>query len=139
MICPAAFAIPQSWAYFYLPRSIESVQSTDIQDWKERHVYQQCLIHLVNGFSRLLFHVDRALQDTQPGFAFASGGHSYDKTMLQQRNLELLATILVNLSGTEKGFAQARKTFCTVRRNHHTLMSSSLIFKAGPRMSSCRI
>ena len=139
MTCPAAFAIPQSWAYFYLPRFIERIQSTDFLDWQERYVYQQCLIHLVNDFSRLLFRIDGPLQDTQAGFAFASGGHSYDKTMLQQRNLELLATILVNLSGTEKGFAQARNTFCTVRPNHHTLMSLSLISEAGSRMSSCRI
>ena len=103
---------------------MESTQSTDSLDWKARYVYQQCLIDLVNRFSRLLFYVDGALQDSLTGFAFASGGQTYDKVMLQQRNLELLATILVNLSGTERGFAQACNTFRTVRPNHHTLMVS---------------
>lgn len=128
MICSTAFAVPQSWAYFYLPTFMKSTQSTDSLDWRDRYVYQQCLVKLVDGFSRLLFRVDWALQDTKAGFTFASGGQTYDKVMLQQRNLELFATILVNFAGTEQGFSQACNKFRTVRPNHHTLMISMTDF-----------
>ena len=101
---------------------MESTQSTNSLDWRDRSIYQQCLVDLANRFIHLLFRVDKALQDSQMGFTFASGGHIYDKIMLQQRNLELLATILVNLSGTERGFAQTCNTFRMVGPNHHTLM-----------------
>ena len=101
---------------------MESTQNTDSLDWEDRYKYQQCLVDLVNGFSRLLFRVDWALQGTQAGFAFASGGHSYDKSILQQRNLELLATILINLPGEVRGSKQAGGTFSMVRPNHHTLI-----------------
>ena len=103
---------------------MESTQSTGSLDWRDRVIYQQCLVDLANRFIHLLFRVDVALQNNQMGFAFTSGGHICDKIMLQQRNLELVATILVNLSGTERGFAQACNTFRTVCPNHHTLMTS---------------
>ena len=122
MTCSTTFAIPQSWAYSYLPTFVESTQNTNSLDWQDGYVYQQCLVDLVNGFSRLLFRVDGALQDTQADFTFASGGHSYDKTILQQRNLELLATILINLSGEVRGSKQAGGTFGMVCPNHHTLI-----------------
>ena len=103
---------------------MESTQSTDSLDWTDRIVYQQCLVDLVYRFSRLLSLIDVALQDTQAGFAFASGGHIYDKIMLQQRNLELLATILINLSGNERGFSRAWGTFCKVRHHQPSLIVS---------------
>ncbi len=139
MTCSAVFAIPKSWAYFYLPTFMGSTPHNDSLAWTDRHVYQECLVYLVNCFCHLLSRVDDALQDSQGGFSFSSTGHTYDRILLQRRNLELLAIILINLSGNERGFGQACGKFRMVCTNHLMSFSSNLMYEAGSQMSICWI
>ena len=103
---------------------MESAPTDDSLAWTDRHLYQECLVYVVNCFCHLLSRLDDTLQDIQGGFSFCFGGHVYDRIMLQQRNLELLAVILINLSGNERGFTQAWSKFRTVCRNHYVSISN---------------
>ena len=94
---------------------------------------------MVNYFCRLLSRLDDTLQDSQGGFSFTFGGHVYDRILLQQRNLELLAIILINLSDKERGFGKAWGEFRTVCTKHHMSISTILMYEAGSQTSIRRI
>ena len=102
---------------------MESAPTNESLAWTDKHVYQECLVYVVSFFCHLLSRLNDALQDSQGDFSFCFGGHLYDRIMLQQRHLELIAIILINLSGNERGFGQAWGKFCTVCTIHHMSIS----------------
>lgn len=114
---------------------MESAPTNESLAWTDKYVYQECLVYVVNCFCHLLSRLDDTLQDSQGGFSFSFGGHVYDRIMLQQRNLELIAIILINLSGNERGFGQAWGNFSTVCTNHHISISNILMYEAGSQTS----
>ena len=114
---------------------MKSAPTNDSLAWTDKHVYQECLVYVIDCFCHLLSRLDDAMQDSQGDFSFCFGGRVYDRILLQQRNLELIAIILINLSGNERGFGQAWTTFRTVCTNHHMPISSTLIYEAGSHMS----
>ena len=118
---------------------MESAPTNESLAWTDKHLYQECLVDVLNCFCHLLSRLDSILQDSQEGFRFYFGGHVHDRIMLQQRNLELIAIILINLSGNERGFGQAWATFRTVCTSHHMPISSILIYEADSETSICWI
>lgn len=82
--------------------------------WEDKHKYEECLLRLVQSFSRLLGSLDVALKQ---GFSFSFGRWSYSELLLQQRNAECLATGLVNLPVFHAGVGKVREHVNEVRFN----------------------
>ena len=94
MTCPMAYVVPRSWVSLYMPLLIGHVERAEFLDSLDIEILRECLIDLVNGFTRLLWRVDQGFRDGS--FAFSYGGKVYPKVALQQRNVELLAMALIN-------------------------------------------
>ncbi len=73
--------------------------------WEDTQRYHECLLQLVQTFSRLLTRLDKALQQ---GWSFSYGKRKYHQSLLQQRNAEFLAIGLVNLPTFQSGISTAR-------------------------------
>ena len=80
-------------------------------EWKDREIYLKCLLRLVQIFSRLLTRLDKELQHE---LYFSCGGNVYNRSALQQRNVELLAVGLANLPKFQSGISQLRYDVNTV-------------------------
>ena len=102
--------------YLYLPSISHGVRDAKSLAWQDKYVYGQCLIDVVNSFCRLLLRVNQALQNPVD-FAFTCGRSTYPRSLLRQRNLELLAIALLNTQNTQPGLYQAWNQFQRVRYN----------------------
>ena len=119
MTCPMAYVVPRSWVSLNMPSLIGHVERAEFLDSLDIEILRECLIDLVNGFTRLLWRVDQGFQDGS--FAFSYGGKVYPKVALQQRNVELLAIALINAAGYQPqppGFLQAWGSFQKVSPMH---------------------
>lgn len=74
--------------------------------WEDTYKYHECLLQLVQTFSRLLSRLDKALQQ---GWSFSYGRRNYHQSLLQQRNAEVLVIGLVNLPTFQSGIGTARQ------------------------------
>ncbi len=119
MTCPVAYVVPRSWVSIYMPSLVAHVERAEWLDSLDVEILRECLIDLVNGFTRLLWRVDQGFVDES--FAFSYGGRAYPKETLQQRNVELLAIALVNAAEYQPqppGLLQAWISFqkvCSIR------------------------
>ena len=112
MTCPMAYVVPRSWVSLYMPPLIGHIERAELLDSLDMEILRECLIDLVNGFTRLLCRVNQAFQEGS--FAFSYGGRPYPKVALQQRNVELLAIALINAAEYQPpppGFLQAWRSF----------------------------
>lgn len=119
MICPMAYVVPRSWVSLYMPSLIGHVERAKLLEPLDMEILRECLIDLVNGFTRLLWRVDQGFQDGS--FAFSYGGKAYPKVALQQRNVELLAIALINAADYHPQlpeFLDAWQSFQKVRPMH---------------------
>lgn len=73
--------------------------------WEDIEIYRECLLRLVQTFSRLLTRLDKELQHE---LNFFCSGRVYNRSALQQRNAELLAVGLANLPTFQSGISQLR-------------------------------
>ena len=112
MTCPMAYVVPRSWVSIYMPSLVGHVERAEWLDFLDVEILRECLIDLVNGFTRLLWRIDQGFVDES--FAFSYGGRAYPKEALQQRNVELIAIALINAADYEPqplGFLQAWRSF----------------------------
>ena len=89
-----AIMVPRSWLDLHLSRILSRNALTKRPTLGERYTYRSALVLLLKSFVGLLRWLDDPLRD---GKKFVLGGRQYPTRMLQQRNCELLAIILVNL------------------------------------------
>ena len=54
MTCPMAYVVPRSWVSLYMPSLIGHVERAGLLDSLDMEILRECLIDLVNGFTRLL-------------------------------------------------------------------------------------
>lgn len=100
--------VPQAWIDLYVPQMRYSVSWASPPAWEIKHKYRDCLLGLMQSFTRLLNDLDSAFKQN---FSFFLGGKPYPYTLLQQlqrRNAEFLAICLVNLPASHFGIAKAR-------------------------------
>ena len=112
MTCSMAYVVPRSWVSLYMPSLIGHVERAEWLDISDVEILRECLIDLVNGFTRLLCRVDQGFEDKS--FTFSYGRRAYPRETLQQRNVELLAIALINVADYQPqptGFCQAWRSF----------------------------
>ena len=125
MTCPMAYVVPRSWMSLYMPSLIGHAESAEWLDSSDVEILRECLIDLVNGFTRLLCRVDQGFENTS--FAFSYGRRAYPRETLQQRNVELLAIALINAADYQPrptGFLQAWRSFQKVCPMHSLIDQS---------------
>ena len=138
MTCSMAYVVPRSWVSLYMPSLIGHVERAEWLDISDVEILRECLIDLVNGFTRLLCRIDHGFEDEN--FAFSYGGRAYPRETLQQRNVELLAIALINVADYQPqplGFVQAWRSFQKVRPIH-SLIDQYLIVRPGSYIPICR-
>lgn len=119
MTCPMGYVVPRSWVSLYMPSVIGHVERAEFLGALDIEILRECLVDLVNGFTRLLWRADQGFQNGS--FAFSYGGKVYPKVALQQRNVELLAIALINAADYQPqppGFLDAWKSFQKVCPMH---------------------
>ena len=89
-----AIMVPRSWLDLHLSRILSRNALTKRPTLDERYTYRSALVLLLKSFVGLLRWLDEPLRD---GKKFFLGGRPYPTRILQQRNCELLAIILMNL------------------------------------------
>lgn len=67
----------------------------DVGTEEERSKYSKLLLELVFCFSRLLEHLDQNI--TEGSFSFSFSGWRPTSSLIQRRNMELLAVIALNM------------------------------------------
>lgn len=85
--------IPHSWLDLHLHDILSLNKLSTLPSFDQRSVYRDALVFLIKAFVELLTWIDNNLQ---PGQSFVVCGRGYHTRLLQQRNAELLALILVN-------------------------------------------
>lgn len=87
-----SIVIPRSWVDLHLPAILRANDLAKTPNWEQRCAYRDGLILLIQALIGLLVGPDHQ------GFnKFISCGREYPVRNLQQRNAELLCTILMNL------------------------------------------
>ena len=110
MTCPTAFILPKSWIDLHTSKIPHPKESLKPLEWSDKAIYQVCLVRLLTAFCDALSHLDEAFQNPDSEFGFSYGGRNYHSSLLQQRNAELLAIVIVNVrasSGALKGLVEA--------------------------------
>ncbi|KAG7005395.1 UvrD-like helicase ATP-binding domain-containing protein [Physcia stellaris] len=93
-IAQSSIMIPRSWVDVHLYSILRSTALTDTPDFQQRSVYRDALVMLLQAFIELLKFINTPLE---AGKKFLLCGREYPTRILQQRNCELLAIIVVNL------------------------------------------
>ena len=91
----SSIAVPRSWLDLHLADILKENVISATLDSEQRFAYRDALLLLITTFIELLQKLNGPLQADA---SFHSHGCGYPSRILQQRNAELLAIIIVNLS-----------------------------------------
>ena len=90
----SSILVPQSWLDLHLAGILKRYRFEAPFTWEQRCTCRDSLVLLLTTFIKLLQWLNEPLQANAD---FDTGGRSYPRRILQQRNAELLAVIIINL------------------------------------------
>lgn len=93
-IAQSSIMVPRSWVDVHLFSILRNTALIDTPNFQQRSVYRDALVMLLQAFIELLKFINTPLE---AGKRFLLCGRDYSSRILQQRNCEFLAIILVNL------------------------------------------
>ena len=86
--------VPRAWLDLHLSSILNQNDLTRTPTWDQSIIYRDALVFILQAFIELLRWADTP---PQAGQKFSVSGREYPSRILQQRNCEVLAIILVNL------------------------------------------
>lgn len=93
-IAQSAVMVPRSWVDLQLSDILIRNNLVNALNFQQRSIYRDALVILLRAFVELTHFADASLRETKK---FQACGRDYPSRILQQRNCELLAIIMVNL------------------------------------------
>ena len=88
--------------YLYLAPIKRSPSALDADPKKERPNYTDIIQQLVHSFCYLLEHLDQQLSQAAHRISFTAGSRVLPPSMVQRRNMEFLAVIVLNMGSENK-------------------------------------
>ena len=111
--CRVAVLIPESWIHIHLPWFAHSLLTRETSNDDDLRSYAGSLFELTDCYCQLLSRLGPVR-----GRSFRLGSSHYPSRVLHQRNIELLALVVVNLGfscSEVKGFKEVWRSVSQVR------------------------
>lgn len=124
-MCVTACVMPNSWIDLHITSIKRVIHSPTPQHGDDKHIYQQCLVHLAQCFCHILSRLNKA--SLSQDFLICSG-RSHQPLLLRPRIAEVVAISIANLAATAgespKGFnelwARAREVCSQTQTSCHS-------------------
>ena len=109
--------VPQAWLDLYLPRLPHSALPDVPLPWTEKFMYREMLDQLIYAFCSLMERLDGPLVGMDFRYK-CSGRVIFPPSLLQQRNVDFLVILVVNLHANANVPTEHNRAFAAIQRVH---------------------